>query len=615
MNTHRSNRVASAVILVLFSLLGRTVSAQENQSNYPSRYMGGEAELVTAPNGAVIYDQALIAAMAIAYTQPTVEEVTDGIWVIGGHSIVNCIVIEAPEGLIVYDTGDYAEEGEHFREIIESEISRKPIKAIIYSHSHYALAGGAMVDDPESVTVIGHPKLNEVVQGNLQGGGAPSAIPEIGPVLTARAATQFSIFLPDEGPDATIAARIEVKEPAFLPVNRPVNDGEELSVAGLKLQFFTEYISDDYSTTVWIPEMEAVMNNFFWPGTPNLYSLRGAVYRDPQVWRDGLKLIRDLQPEYLLNTHARPISGKTEVFEALNNYMDLVTLTYDQTLRGILHGLGPDDLRYFIYKPKHLAEAYYNAESYGETPWYPPAVFYYQMGWYDRDVTKIHKLPPKEEAERLVALMGGRNEVVVAARDALVKKEYAWAAQLVNYVYILDPTDEEVRTIKADALRKMGQLSTGSIGRSMLISEARALEGEVQIPTLIPPRPEVIAASPINYVDYHRVRVDPRKAENVDKVITFTFGDETVGLHVRRGVVEFLPQPDEHFHKPDLALTMDGTTWAELYLNETDLTSAVNVGAVQVTKGTLEEAEAIFNMFDKFVPARNLTVPSVHHLP
>ena len=78
---------------------------------------------------------------------------------IGGYSIVNCIVIEAPDGLIVYDTGDFGEEGKHFREIIEEEISKKPIKAVIYSHSHYALAGGAMVDDPKSVMVIGHPKL------------------------------------------------------------------------------------------------------------------------------------------------------------------------------------------------------------------------------------------------------------------------------------------------------------------------------------------------------------------------------------------------------------------------------------------------------------------------
>jgi hypothetical protein len=41
---------------------------------------------------------------------------------------------------------------------------------------------------------------------------------------------------------------------------------------------------------------------------------------------------------------------------------------------------------------------------------------------------------------------------------------YAWAAQLVNHVYLIDPQDEEVRKLKADALRKLGQLSFGSIG-------------------------------------------------------------------------------------------------------------------------------------------------------
>jgi hypothetical protein len=140
---------------------------------YPARYMGGPAELATAPNGAVIYDRVLEAMPRIVYAEPVVEEVTEGLWVIGGHSIANCVVIDAPDGLIVYDTGDWSGEGSHFREVIEQQISKRPIKAIIYSHSHYALGGGAMVDDPASVIVIGHPKLNETVTRNLQGGGAP----------------------------------------------------------------------------------------------------------------------------------------------------------------------------------------------------------------------------------------------------------------------------------------------------------------------------------------------------------------------------------------------------------------------------------------------------------
>ena len=330
---------------------------------------------------------------------------TDGVWVIGGYALINCIVVEAPEGLIVYDTGDNAETGKLFRELIETKISRKPIKAFIYSHSHYPLGTGAMVDDPGSVEVIGHPEVNATVATNLRGGGAPSAIPELGPVLTARAAVQFNNFLPATGPDAGIMPGLTVKRFAYLPVTRAVKDGETLKVAGLELQFFTKHISDDHSVTVWIPSKKAALNNFFWPGTPNLYTLRGSVYREPTEWRDGLKVIRDLQPEHLVNTHARAISGKEKVFEILTNYMDLITLTYDQTLRGILRGLGPDDLRYFVYKPKHLAEPSYNAETYGETPWFPPATFQFQMGWFDRDATTIFKLPPRDEAERLVALM------------------------------------------------------------------------------------------------------------------------------------------------------------------------------------------------------------------
>jgi alkyl sulfatase BDS1-like metallo-beta-lactamase superfamily hydrolase len=595
--------------LLLLVATGLLTSTKLSYADYPTRFMGSAATLTTAPNGAVMYDRALQVAPKIAYLEKTVDRIADGIWVIGGYSIVNCIVIDAPDGLIVYDTGDNGDEGKRFREVIESQISKRPIKAFIYSHSHYALGTGAMVDDPNSVMVIGHPKVNETVRTSLQGGGAPSAIPELGPVLTARAAVQFNNFLPNEGPDAAVAARIQVKTPAYLPVTTTVEDGQTLTVAGLPLQFFTKYLSDDYSVTVWIPSKKAVLNNFFWPGTPNLYTLRGSVYRDPQEWRNGLKVIADLQPEYLLNTHARTISGARQVSEALTNYMDLITLTYDQSIRGILHGLGPDDLRYFIYKPKHLADDPYNAETYGDTVWYPQAVYYYQFGWYDREASRLFQLPPKEEAQRLIQLMGGPDKVLGAARKALAKKEYAWAARLVNYVYLVNPRDRAARQIKADALRAMGQLSMGSIGRAFLLSEARGLEGKVQIPLLVPPSSAVIASSPATYVDYYRVRIDPKKAENTDEMVAFAFGDRTVALHVRRGIAEFVGDLAKYNHKPDVTLSMEGAAWAKLYLNEIDLRQALKSGEVRISNGDVEKAAALFELFDKFNPAKNFTIP------
>jgi alkyl sulfatase BDS1-like metallo-beta-lactamase superfamily hydrolase len=591
------------------SASAQTQTTMSTLPGYPSRYMGEEAHLATAPNGAIIYDRALEAGARIAYVEKTVEKVTDGVWVVGGYSIVNCIVIEAPDGLIVYDTGDNGEEGQHFREVIEAKISKRPIKAIIYSHSHYALGGGAMVDDPKSIKVIGHPRLNDTIKANLEGGGAPSAIPELGPVLTARAAVQFNNFLPRQGPDAALGARIEPKPPAFLPVNTVVEDGQTLNVAGLDLQFFTKYISDDFSVTVWVPSKKAALNNFFWPGTPNLYTLRGAVYRDPQEWRNGLRVIRDLKPTYLLNDHARAISGSERVFEALTNYMDLITLTYDQTLRGILRGIKADDLRYFIYKPKHLADDPNNAETYGETVWYPQAVYYYQLGWYDREPATLFQLPPQDTARRLIELMGGTTKVLHAARLALSKNEYAWAAQLVNYVYITNPNDRAAAQIKADALRKMGQLAFGSIGRAFLISEARALEGTEQIPRLVPPNATVIAANPTTYVNYFRVRIDPQKAEQTTKMIAFNFADRTVALDIRRGIAEYVDDLSGYYRKPDFTLSMDGAAWAKLYLNQADLAQTVNSTEVKITQGDQDSVAAILDLFDKFQPALNVTIP------
>ncbi len=78
-------------------------------------------------------------------------------------------------------------------------------------------------------------------------------------------------------------------------------------------------------------------------------------------------VIRDLQPGILRNTHTRAIQGKDEVMKRLTGYMDQLPLTYDQTLRGILAGMGPDDLRLAIYIPEHMQEILKNSQSYDET--------------------------------------------------------------------------------------------------------------------------------------------------------------------------------------------------------------------------------------------------------
>lgn len=54
-----------------------------------------------------------------------------------------------------------------------------------------------------------------------------------------------------------------------------------------------------------------------WSSPPQLYSVRGDVFRGPREWIEGLKHNRDLQPEVLISAAARPIVGKDLIQKTL----------------------------------------------------------------------------------------------------------------------------------------------------------------------------------------------------------------------------------------------------------------------------------------------------------
>jgi alkyl sulfatase BDS1-like metallo-beta-lactamase superfamily hydrolase len=284
-------------------------------------------------------------------------------------------------------------------------------------------------------------------------------------------------------------------------------------------------------------------------------------------------------------------------------------------LRGILGGRGPDQLRHEVRFPDYLNEIPNNLQNYGEIATYPPAIHYQCVGWYDNDAANLKKVSPEDEAERIVPLMGGRDAVLDATRAAMEKKEYAWAAQLANYLYRLNPSDDEVRQAKADALRQMAYVSTGANDRAHLMSQALALEGKVTLPRLIPPAGEVIAASPTTFLDYFRVRIDPKKSGETNKVLRCNFADgSSAGLHIRRAVAEFIATPDNHYREPDVVLAMSGEAWAKIYLSQQTMDELVANGEIEVT-GDASEAARLIALFDPYVPENAVVVPPAAFSP
>ena len=595
--------------IVVMAAIGADVQAADFAAT-PSPYMGGPVEMVQAPNGAITNKKLLDRVGDFNWLEPTIENPAKGVWVFGGYGLAPMSIIEAEDGLIAFDTGDTKHDGELMLKAIRT-VSQKPIKVIVYGHSHTVLGAGVIAEGNKDVMIIGHPGLNEVVAENLSAGGAPAFYPEVSPYLTARALLQFNTYMPSEGPDAyVVPTNLTTIESAFLPVNTPVQDGQEMTVLGIKMQFFTKYGSDDkVHTTVWLPERKIIFTTLLWSAPPQLYTLRGDVFRDPREWIAGLKFTRDLNPDVLVSAGCRPVVGAKKVRETLEQYLDGASFVLDQSLRGILGGLGPDDLRHFVTFPKYLDEAPINLQSYGEIASYPPAIYYQTVGWYDNDAANLKPLAPVDEARRLVPLMGGREKVFEAAKAALEKKEYAWAAKLANQLYLLDNQDKDARQLKADALRQMAYVSTGANDRAHLLSQALALEGKKTIAGLIPPRPAFITGSPTEYVDYFRVRIDPVKSGETDRFMRFDFADGTsAGLHIRRAIAEFVSEPDHYQRKPDVTLAMTGETWVKLYLSQAMPEDLIAKGAITV-KGDAAEAARVLNLFDRYRPEKAVVIP------
>jgi linear primary-alkylsulfatase len=247
---------------------------------------------------------------------------------------VSSAFIVGDDGVIVWDTGDNLEDGRHFRAEIR-KITDKPIKAVIYSHSHEVLGTSALLEGETDVLILGHPNVNK----NLQTSGVGSYFPETEPLQWSRLYQQFNTFLPQSGPDAKWGITVALGERGFVPVNHPVKNGEELTIAGIRFQFFTEGSTDsDDTLTVWLPDQKVALNNVLRAYPPNIYTPRGALWRDPRAWRDATRLLRDLKPEILIGQPTLTLKGKDEIFTHLNNYLDFSNLILDQTLRGLLKG-------------------------------------------------------------------------------------------------------------------------------------------------------------------------------------------------------------------------------------------------------------------------------------
>jgi alkyl sulfatase BDS1-like metallo-beta-lactamase superfamily hydrolase len=522
--------------------------------------------------------------------QRKVYTVTDGVYQAVGFGIANSIMVEGDECVFIVDVMGSMETAKEVKAELD-KITQKPIEALIYTHNHADHVMGGLAFAPDgTIDVYAHDTTNYYINRMAN---------VLRPVLRKRSGRMFGSYLRDLGPDQMenvgLGPFVETLDPnmtlGLIRPNKTFSDELETEICGVKVHLVHAPGETNDQLFVWLPERGVLLpGDNIYKAFPNLYSIRGTLYRDVLAWAYSIDKMRALRPTYLVPSHTRSISGQDEVYETLTAYRDAIQFVHDQTIRGINQGLTPDELVAVVKLPPHLAQHPFLQEYYGKVEWSVRGIFSGYLGWFDGDAATLEPASPGERAAAMASLAGGAEGLRRAAGEALADEQYAWAAELATHSIQLDPQSTEAKQIKADALRALGRRQLNSNARNYYLTQALELEGKVELRD--DTRPEnalsfvstvpigrFVAAMPANLI-YER-------SADKEMLVGFRFPDvdEGYGIHIRRGVAEFQEGFPEN---PDLTITADSTVWRELVLGLRNPITAFASGDVKFTGSALD---------------------------
>ena len=494
-----------------------------------------------------------------------VETVTGNVHVAIGFGISNSIMIEGDDGMIIVDTMTTREEA---AEVLAEfrKISSKPIRAIIYTHSHPDHVFGADVfAEGGNPVVYAHDTTEKLVQHLLS---------EVRPCIGMRSMRMYGNFLPPDqlynvgigpmvglGPDSTVG----FVRPTLTFSGRLVEE-----VAGIRLELIHAPGETDDQILVWLPDQKVLIpgDNFYW-AFPNLYTIRGTPFRSLKHWYRSIDAMRDLEAEYLVPCHSRPIVGKDRIEAILTDYRDAIQYIHDQSIRGMNAGMTPDELAEHVQLPEHLAGAPYLQPFYGKASWSARSMFNGHLGWFDGDAANLQPMTRHEQAALITRIAGGKEALLSTTRELIEEQAWQAALQLTGHLIRLDPELLEARRLRIQALTALAGAEQNPPARHYYLSEAIELrDGFVVYETAKPSAASLEQFTLRGFLDSLAVNLDPQKSIAIDQKVLMRFSDagEAFTIHVRRGVAEirkraFNDDADEDF---SIHVVADADAWKQM---------------------------------------------------
>jgi alkyl sulfatase BDS1-like metallo-beta-lactamase superfamily hydrolase len=449
-------------------------------------------------------------------------KVVEGLYQVRGADIANMTIVEGKTGIIVIDPLTTKETARAAIDLYFCNRPKKPIKAVIYTHSHVDHFGGVKgvisqedVDKGYIKVIAPEGFTQAALEENVMAGNA----------MSRRAMYMYGALLePSYRGQMTVGLGVGVSkgEITFIqPTQLIRKTGHKMTIDGVQFIFLMAPSSEAPAEMLfYIPELKALCAAEDATHTMhNLYTLRGAKMRDAKAWAGYLNEAIEMfgaSAEVVFAQHHWPKWGNAELIDFLEKQRDMFKYIHDQTLRLANQGHTMVEIGEIIKMPDSLSKEWYNRGYYGSLNHNAKSVYNFYLGWFNGNPSTLHALPEVEASKKYVEYMGGSEAILRKATKDYAKGNYRWAAQVLNHLVYACPDNEQAKNLLADTLEQLGFQSENATWRNFYLCGAQELRHGVKR-ELVPATnsPDVIAAMPIeNFFDYLAINSMDRELLN-----------------------------------------------------------------------------------------------------
>jgi alkyl sulfatase BDS1-like metallo-beta-lactamase superfamily hydrolase len=536
-------------------------------------------------------------------------KVVDRVYQVRGLDDSNMTIVESDSGLIVIDTLSVMESAIAAIELYFQNRPRKPVVAVIYTHTHVDHFGGAKGVASETDVRAGKVKvfapdrfMDYAVADNIVAGNAMSrrSLYQFGQVLPPGERGQVDAghgkTVPRDGTLTLIAPTDLIKE-----------SYETHKIDGVEIEFHLVPGSEaPAEMTLYFPQFKVLnMAEDTNHTMHNLYALRGAEVRDAKLWSQYISEALDRygdRTEVLIAQHQWPTWGTERITAFLKKQRDMYKFIHDQSVRLLNRAYTPSEIAETLRMPASLANDWSTRGYYGTLSHNAKAVYQRYLGWYDANPANLSPLPPVDQARRTVEYMGGADAVVTRAREDFKAGNYRWVASVMNQVVFADPTNKQARELGADALEQLGYQAEAATWRNAYLMGAMELRhGVTKLPGGVLSL-DMVRAIPTDAVfDLWAVRLNPEKAEGKTLVINWTFSDvgEKLSLNLENSALTIIR--GKLAARADVGFTLTRATLNSVLVRQTTFPNAISSGEITF-EGEPSKIAELIGMLDEIGP-------------